>query len=230
MDRGSSGRSYLEDFMASVTTLLIGIFAMFAFWLGHSLFDSYIVAILFLVIAVITGKSIQPVVMNLWIRFLNKYFPLPEVYPLYSKGFDVEPKEGEAPPCMLGMRVLAMTESTDGNRRKDIYEQAITESIGKLCNEFDLFKLRYDAVLRRNAPVEWVWVTCGIDGENMNNCFKAWLDTPNVIQMRARQQNRDLFLHDGTIEMKDGALVRYTVMVLFDASLPVTLPAKSENT
>ena len=64
----------------------------------------------------------------------------------------------------------------------------------------------------------------------MNNCFKAWLDTPNVIQMRARQQNRDLFLHDGTIEMKDGALVRYTVMVLFDASLPVTLPGKSENT
>lgn len=225
-----SGRTYLEDIMASVTTLLIGMLALFAFWLGHSLFDSYVVAILFLVIAVITGKSIQPVVLNLWVKFLNKYFPLPEVYPLYSKGFDAEVKEGEAPPCMLGMRVLAMTETTDGKKHKDVYESAITESIGKLCNEFELFKLRYDAVLRRNSPVEWLWVTCGADGENMNNCFKAWLDTPNVIQMKARQQNRDLFLHDGTVEMKDGTRVRYTVMVLFDATLPVTLPAKSENT
>ena len=216
--------------MASVTTLLIGMLALFAFWLGHSLFDSYVVAILFLVIAVITGKSIQPVVLNLWVKFQNKYFPLPEVYPLYSKGFDAEVKEGEAPPCMLGMRVLAMTETTDGKKHKDVYESAITESIGKLCNEFELFKLRYDAVLRRNSPVEWLWVTCGADGENMNNCFKAWLDTPNVIQMKARQQNRDLFLHDGTVEMKDGTRVRYTVMVLFDATLPVTLPAKSENT
>ena len=221
-----SVRTYLEDIMASVTTLLIGMLALFAFWLGHSLFDSYVVAILFLVIAVITGKSIQPVVLNLWV----KYFPLPEVYPLYSKGFDAEVKEGEAPPCMLGMRVLAMTETTDGKKHKDVYESAITESIGKLCNEFELFKLRYDAVLRRNSPVEWLWVTCGADGENMNNCFKAWLDTPNVIQMKARQQNRDLFLHDGTVEMKDGTRVRYTVMVLFDATLPVTLPAKSENT
>ena len=230
MDMRFSGRICLEDIMASVTTLLIGILAMFAFWLGHKLFDSFIVAILFLIIAVITGKSIQPVVLNLWIKFLNKYFPLPEVYPLYSKGFDVEVKEGEAPPCMLGMRVLAMTETTDGKKHKDVYESAITESIGKLCNEFDLFKLRYDAVLRRNSPVEWLWVTCGADGENMNNCFKAWLDTPNVIQMKARQQNRDLFLHDGTVEMKDGTRVRYTVMVLFDATLPVTLPAKRENT
>ncbi len=224
-----SGRTYWEDIMASVTTLLIGLFAMFAFWLGHNMFDSFIVAILFLVIAVITGKSIQPVIMNLWIRFLNKYFPLPEVYPLYSKGFDAEVKEGEAPPCMLGMRVLAMTETTDGKKHKDVYESAITESIGKLCNEFDLFKLRYDAVLRRNSPVEWLWVNCGAEGENMNRCFKAWMESPNVFQMKARQQNRDMFLHDGVVNAQDGTPVRYTVMVLFDASLPVTLPQKQEN-
>lgn len=220
----------MEDIMASVTTLLIGIFAMFAFWLGHSMFDSYVVAILFLVIAVITGKSIQPVVMNLWIRFLNKYFPLPELYPLYSKGFDQPVAEGSAPACMLGMRALAITENLDGNKNKASYEAAVTESIGKLCNEFELFKLRYDAVLRRNSPVEWLWVTCGAEGENMNNCFKAWMDSPNVIQMKARQQNRDMFLHDGVVNAQDGTPTRYTVMFLFDASLPVTLPAKSEET
>ena len=203
---------------------------MFAFWLGHSMFDSFIVAILFLVIAVITGKSIQPVVMNLWIRFLNKYFPLPELYPLYSKGFDEPVAADSAPACMLGMRVLAMTETLDGKKHKATYEAAITESIGKLCSEFDLFKLRYDAVLRRNSPVEWLWVNCGAEGENMNNCFKAWMDSPNVIQMKARQQNRDMFLHDGVAYTPDGTPVRYTVMVLFDASLPVTLPAKEENT
>ena len=68
--------------MASVITLLIGFLALFAFWLGHSLFDSYIVAILFLVIAVITGKALQPVILTLWYKFLNKYFPLPDLHPL----------------------------------------------------------------------------------------------------------------------------------------------------
>ena len=63
----------------------------------------------------------------------------------------------------------------------------------------------------------------------MNNCFKAWMESPNVYQMKARQQNRDMFLHDGTVDAKDGTPVRYTVMVLFDSSLPVTLPAKTNE-
>ena len=215
--------------MASATTLLIGLFALFAFWLGHTLFDSYIVAILFLVIAVITGKSLQPVILTLWYKFLNKYFPLPELYPLYAKGLDAPAGEDGIPSSMLGMRVLAMTEELDGKKNKASYEAAVTESIGKLCNEFDLFKLRYDAVLRRNSPVEWLWVNCGVEGENMNRCFKAWMESPNVYQMKARQQNRDMFLHDGTVKDHKGNVVRYTVMVLFDSTLPVTLPAKTEE-
>ena len=215
--------------MASVTTLLIGLFALLAFWLGHNLFDSYVVAILFLVIAVITGKSLQPVVLTLWYKFLNRYFPLPELHPLYSKGFDKPQESDSAPASMLGMRVLAMTEELDGKKNKASYEAAVTESIGKLCNEFDLFKLRYEAVLRRESPIEWLWVNCGVEGENMNRCFKAWMESPNVIQMKARQQNRDMFLHDGTVQARNGATVRYTVMVLFDSTLPVTLPAKTEE-
>lgn len=215
--------------MASFTTLIIGFAALIAFWLGHSLFNSYVVAILFLVIAVITGKALQPVILTLWYKFLNRYFPLPELYPLYSKDFDVPAESDEAPPSMLGMRVLAMTETLDGKKNKAAYEAAVHESIGKLCNEFDLFKLRYDAVLRRNSPIEWLWVNCGAEGENMNRCFKAWMESPNVYQMKARQQNRDMFLHDGVVTAQDGTPVRYTVMVLFDASLPVTLPAKKET-
>ena len=215
--------------MATILTLLMGVFAIYAFWLGNHLFDSYIVAMMFLIIAVITGKSIQPLLMNFWIKFLNRYFPLPDLHPLYSKGLDEPAKEGEAPPLMLGMRVLAMTEELDGRKEKAAYEAAVTDAIGKLCKEFDLFKLRYDAVLRRNSPIEWVWVNCGKEGENMNNCFKAWLDSPSVFQMKARQQNRDMFLKDGVVENRKGEAVRYTVMVLFDGSLPVTLPAKTET-
>ena len=215
--------------MASFTTLVIGFLALIAFWLGHTLFDSYVVAILFLVIAVITGKALQPVVLTLWYKFLNRYFPLPELFPLYAKGFDQPVAADSAPASLLGMRVLAMTEDLDGNKNKDSYKAAITESIGKLCNEFDLFKLRYEAVLRRNSPIEWLWVNCGAEGENMNRCFKAWMESPNVIQMKARQQNRDMFLHDGVVNAQDGTPVRYTVMVLFDASLPVTLPQKQET-
>ena len=214
--------------MVTFTTLLMGLFAMFAFWLGHELFDSFIVGIMFLVIAVITGKSFQPLILNLWYKFLNKYFPLPELYPLYSRGFDQPTEPDSAPASMLGMRVLAMTESLDGKKNKAAYKEAVEESIAKLCKEFELFDLRYNAVLRRESPIEWVWVNCGEEGENMNNCFKAWVNTPSVFYMKSRQQNRDMFLHDGTVTARDGSAVRYTVMVLFDASLPVTIPAKTE--
>ena len=215
--------------MASFTTLLIGFLALLAFWLGHSLFDSYIVAILFLVIAVITGKTLQPVILSLWYKFMDRYFPLPDVHQLYSKGLehpDTPEKEGAAPPKMLGMRVLAMTESLDGKKNKATYKEAVEESISKLCKEFELFDLRYNAVLRRESPIEWVWITCGEEGKDMNKCFKAWVNTPNVFYMKARQQNKDMFLHDGTVTARDGSAVRYTVMVLFDGSLPVTIPAK----
>ena len=215
--------------MASFTTLLNGFIALLAFWLGYHFFESYIVAILFLIVAVITCKSVQPAVLALWYKFLNRYFPLPDLHPLYSKGFDEPVQEGEAPPQMLGMRVLAMTETLDGKKNKASYEAAVNESIGKLCSEFDLFKLRYNAVLRRNSPIEWLWVNCGEEGENMNRCFKAWMESPNVIQMKARQQNRDMFLHDGTVTARNGSAVRYTVMVLFDSTLPVTLPPKEET-
>ena len=218
-----------EDIMVTFTTFLIGFLAIYAFYLGHSMYDSYVVAILFLVIAVITGKSLQPLILKLWVKFLDKFFPLPELNPLYSKGFDQPTAPDAAPACMLGMRVLAMTEELDGKKHKATYDAAVEEAIGKLCTEFDLFKLRYDAVLRRNSPIEWLWVNCGAEGENMNNCFKAWMDSPNVIQMKARQQNRDMFLHDGVVQDKNGNPVRYTVMVLFDASLPVTLPKKEES-
>jgi hypothetical protein len=221
----------MEDLMASITTLLTGILAIFAFWLGNTLFDSFIVAMMFLVIAVITGKTLQPVILTLWYKFMDRYFPLPDVHPLYSKGLenpDTPVKEGDAPPKMLGMRVLAMTESLDGKKNKAAYKEAVEESIAKLCKEFELFDLRYNAVLRRESPIEWVWVNCGEEGENMNKCFKAWVNTPSVFYMKSRQQNRDMFLHDGTVTARDGSVVRYTVMVLFDASLPVTIPAKTE--
>ena len=218
--------------MASFLTLLTGFFALFAFWLGHRLFDSYIVAILFLIIAVITGKSLQPALLSLWYKFEDRFFPLPELHTLYSKGLenpDTPEKEGDAPPKMLGMRVLAMTEDLDGRKNKELYKEAVEESITKLCKEFELFDLRYNAVLRRESPIEWVWVTCGKDGENMNSCFKAWVKSTHVFYMKARQQNRDMFLHDGTVAGRDGSPVRYTVMVLFDASLPVTIPQKESD-
>ena len=68
--------------MASVTTLLIGILAMFAFWLGYSIFDSYIVSILFLIVAVITGKSLQLELLRLHHFGQAKYAALGRHYPI----------------------------------------------------------------------------------------------------------------------------------------------------
>ena len=218
--------------MASIITLLIGILAIYVFYLGLSLFDSYIVAILFLISAVIAGKSLEPRILRLWSKFLNRYFPLPELHNLYSKGFgtpDRPLQEGERTPDTLGMRVLAMTETLDGKENKALYKEAVKESIDSLRRESELFDLRYQAVLDREAPVEWLWANCGQDGKKINKCFSAWMLSPRVTHMEARQQNRDLFLHDGTAAAPDDSNVRYTVLFLFDDTLPVAAPQTGET-
>ena len=217
--------------MGQTTSLIIGMLALAAASLGYAYTQSYIVAILFAIIVVLIGKSLQPVFLLLWDRFTHRFFPLPELTEFYKKGLHPT-QDDTVPPKTQGIRVLAMTEELGFNSKsKPVYEKMVQESLDALSREYPLFDLRWQAVKRRGLPEQHVCSLCGIDGEKMSKCLKAWLKSDAVREMKARTQNKDLFLHDGEITVPgNNEPIRYTVMVLFDGSLPVTLPGKSAET
>lgn len=216
--------------MGQTTSLIIGMLALAAASFGYSFTQSYIVAILFAIIVVLIGKSLQPVFLVLWDKFTRRFFPLPELTEFYEKG--LHPTEDyTVPPNTQGFRVLAMTEELPFNSKsRPVYNQMVQEALEALSKEFPLFSLRLNACEKRDLPRQYVCSLCGTDGEKMPKCLKAWLKSYAVRDMKARTQNKDLFLHDGEVNAPGKtAPIRYTVMVLFDGSLPVTLPAQAET-
>lgn len=216
--------------MGQTTSLIIGMLALAAASFGYSFTQSYIVAILFAIIVVLIGKSLQPAILVLWDKFTRRFFPLPELTEFFEKG--LHPTEDYTiPPNTQGLRVLAMTEELPLNSKsRPVYTQMVQESLKALSEEFPLFALRLNACEKRDLPQQYVCSLCGIEGEKMSKCLKAWLKSYAVRDMKARTQNKDLFLHDGEVNVPGKTdAVRYTVMVLFDGSLPVTLPAQAET-
>ena len=95
--------------MGQTTSLIIGMLALAAASFGYSFTQSYIVAILFAIIVVLIGKSLQPAILVLWDKFTRRFFPLPELTEFFEKG--LHPTEDYTiPPNTQGLRVLAMTE------------------------------------------------------------------------------------------------------------------------
>ena len=211
--------------MGATTSIIIGILAVGGAFLAYNLTNSYIVMILAVIIVVLICKALQPVVLLLWDKFRKKYFPLPELHEFKRQGLD--PTEDYViPPQMQGLRVLAMTEEVPLKKNKTVYETMVQESLDALSEEFPLFKIRLAAVYKRGLPIQYVASLCDKEGELMPKCLKAWLKSWAVRDMKARVQNKDLFLHDGEVAVpgRGNQMVQYTVMVLFDGELPVTVP------
>lgn len=209
--------------MGSTASIIIGMLSLAAAVLGFAWTKSYWVSILIAITAMLVCKSVMPFLAILWEKFLRRYFPLPEITQFYEKNLaDSETK---------GIRVLAMTEELKLNAKtKPIYMEMAAQTLEALSKEHPIFARRLEVVEKREMPVQYVCSLCGKDGEKMRKCLRAWFKTCAVRDMKARTQNRDLFLHDGEIQIpKTGEDIRYTVIVLFDGSLPVTIPKSSEE-
>lgn len=216
--------------MGSASSIIIGMLSLAAAAFGFAWTKSYLVSILIAVTAMLVCKSLMPFMQLLWDKFRQRFFPLPEVAAFYEK--NLEDWDGsESPAHALGIRVLAMTEELRLNSKtRTAYLDMVQESLDALAQAHPIFQRRLEVVQRRDMPAQYTWALCGKDGKNMRKCLKAWFKTGAVREMRARTQNRDLFLHDGEIQIHGRSeAIRYTVLVLFDGSLPVTLPEHSEE-
>ncbi len=217
--------------MAPLSSLVIGILALTAASIGFTATHSGILTVLLAVAVVLIGKSFQPLFRMLWGKFLCRFFPLPELHEFYTKDLHAMDGLDGAPPLARGLRLLAMTEFLElGPETEALYREMAERSLTALSEESPLFALRLDTVRRRDFPEQYVCALCGQEGEAMRKCLSAWFQSDALRNMRARVQNRDLFLHDGEIGVPGEAEpVRYTVMVLFDGQLPVTLPGPVEG-
>ena len=95
--------------MGQTTSLIIGMLALAAASVGYSYTESYIVAILFAIIVVLIGKSLQPVFLLLWDKFTRRFFPLPELTEFHEQGLHPT-GDYTIPPNPRASRVLARTE------------------------------------------------------------------------------------------------------------------------
>lgn len=216
--------------MGTTSSIFIGMLSLAAAAFGFAWTKNYFVSILIAVVAMLVGKSVVPFVLILWDRFRNRFFPLPEITPFFESNLQ-ETEDQDVPAHTQGIRVLAMTEALNLNSKtKSLYQEMVAQSLEALSKEHPIFQRRLEVVNRREKPMQYVAALCGKDGEKMRKCLSTWLKTYAVRDMKARTQNRDLFLHDGEIRVpKTGEDIRYTVMVLFDGSLPVTIPKTSEE-
>lgn len=217
--------------MGSFSSLVIGVLAVTAASISFAHSRSGILTVLVAIAVVLIGKSVQPFFVMLWGKFLCKFFPLPEVTEFYEKKlYSTETEPGE-PPMARGLRVLVMTEFLElGPKTKPLYQDMAETALNALSESSPLFALRLGAVDRRKAPKQYVCALCGKDGENMRKCLSAWMKTDALRNMRSRKKDKDLFLYDGEIDAPgEKESIRYTVMVLFDGNLPVTLPKKAEE-
>lgn len=218
--------------------MVVGMLSLAAAALGFLWTKNYFVSILIAVVAMLVGKSVVSFVLILWDRFRARYFPLPALTPFFERGLEDQPDQ-DVPAHTQGIRVLAMTESLALNADTEpVYMDMVARSLDTLSGEHPIFARRLEVVNRRELPVQYTAALCGQDGRRMGKCLRTWLKTYPLRDMHARVQNRDLFLCDGLAEVPGGGEIRYTVMVLFDGGLPVTVgkppredkaPAAGEN-
>lgn len=204
--------------MSTLSTFVIGALTIAAAVVCYLLSHSILLAVLVFIAAYLICKNIQPFISRKWAA--SHPSRLPALHEFRSKNLPVE--EGEP----QGFRLLAMTEYLEpGPKTQPVYREIAAAALEALSKESPLFALRLDTVRRREQPEQYVCALCGQDGKKMRKCLKAWVRSDALRNMRAKTRDKDLFLYDGAMDVPgETELVPYTVFVLFDGSLPVTLP------
>lgn len=209
--------------MSTVSTLVIGGLTIAAAVVCYLIAHSILLAVLVFIAAYLICKNLQPFIAQKW--EISHPSRLPALHEFRSKNLPVE--EGEP----QGFRLLAMTEYLEpGPKTQPVYREIAGAALAALSKDSPLFSLRLDTVRRREQPEQYVCALCGQDGKNMRKCLKAWVRSDALRNMRSKTKDKDLFLYDGAIDLPgETELVPYTVFVLFDGSLPVTLPMAEEE-
>ena len=208
--------------METIVTIVFTILTILGMVLAVKITGSMIVGILVAVIVIMIWKTVQVPLLLLWDKFAAKHYPMPAIIHFYEKDLDGQNENGLL-NIQLGMRVLIITETFEySEETSPAFYVMVDAAADALKKEYPLFRLRYLAVKKRNAPVQYNSTLCGKDGELMNKCYKAWMKTTAVFKMTSREKNKDMFLHDGGVEV-DGEVINYTALFLFDNTLPVTV-------
>ncbi len=207
--------------LGTLTTLLNTVLAIACGMWAHKRYNSMLLMMLVIIASYALFKAIQLVFLQYYYRRQDRLHPLPPIHELYKENWE-DRDEWENTFLSLGMRIVAITEDLD-----ESYEKAYSAIIDKAINEMNqpetIFALRYETVIRKKYPYYAAWTNCGTDGVEINSAAKAWYACDACTYMKGRRPGKDIFVHDGEIEVEDRGLLRYTVLVLFAQSLPVTV-------
>ena len=184
--------------MSPVSTIIIGGLTVAATAVCYALTHSIVLAILIFLASYLICRNLQPFISQKW---------------------------RSAHPSRLPQLHEFRVKNMPGPKTQPVYKEIAGAALEALSQQSPLFALRLSAVRQREHPEQYVCALCGADGKNMRKCLKSWVRSDALRNMRSKTQNRDLFLYDGAIGVPgEENEVPYTVLVLFDSTLPVTLP------
>ena len=175
---------------------------------------SLLVAIIAIVIVVMISRSLKSIFQ---VR-LDKAFPPSEVF--YIRGDNLQNQEN------LGLNVIVITEKlffhTEYESDKNYILDLIDNTAEKIAAESDIFRFRYNYVIKHNLPYQSAYAACRNEKTSLKVVYKKWFDTSGVNKLGVFEDDKDSFaVDDITVDPRENTEHRTMVQFVFDPKLPL---------
>ena len=175
---------------------------------------SLAVALIAIVIVVMISRSLKSIFQ---VR-LDKAFPPSEVF--YIRGDNLQNSENK------GLNAVVITEKlffhTEYEADKNYILDLIDKTAEKIAAESDIFRFRYNYVLKHNLPYQSAYAACRNDKTSLKVVYKKWMQTAGLETLGKFEEDKDSFaVDDITVDPRENTEHRTMVQFIFDPRLPL---------
>ena len=175
---------------------------------------SILITLIAMVITVMITRSLKQMFQ---VR-LDKAFPPSEIF--YIRGDNLANSENR------GLNVVVITEKlffhTEFEADKNYILDLIDKTAEKIAAESDIFRFRYNYVIKHNLPYQSAYAACRNDKTSLKVVYKKWFDTSGVNKLGLFEDDKDSFaVDDITIDPRENTEHRTMVQFIFDPKMPL---------
>ena len=184
--------------------------AVAAYFISHSL----LITILVMIACVMITRSLRP----LFQAKLESAFPDANVYYIREENLDNQQNGG--------MKVIMITEKiffhTEVDADKAYILQRIDETADRLCEANDIFRYRYNYVIKHNLSYQYAYAACKNEKSSLKYVYNKWFTTSGLKNFGFFEDDKDSFSVDDTvIDPRDNSEHRAMIQFVFDPAMPL---------
>jgi len=125
-----------------------------------------------------------------------------------------------------GLRVVVITERiffhTEVDLDKKFILDYIDENAQKLCAKNEIFKYRYNYVIKHNLPYQSTYAACRNAKSSLKVVYKKWFDSSGLNYFGLFKDNLDSFsIDDIIVDPRDKTEHRTMIQFIFDPNMPL---------